>query len=366
MVLILTSYEDRNPFSIGNSKLQYEVTEAIRKSTSFFNSNLGTKTTAPSCVISGLSGISKTTTIRSVLSLIPQRIDHQSYKDNFFKQTQLVYVSFDCPASPSMKAFALNFFQAVDQAIGTSYFNTWLNRDRYSTEAHLWAIRETVLTHHIALVHIDEIQNILKLARSKDSPSLVYIESLFNKFGVSVVLSCTSDALTLFDSKSSETKNSYDITTSRRLMSDSQIEFKPLKVDSRDFISLFNAFFSKHTSIRKCEPPIEFKQYFHDRTCGIPAFIAKLAVHYHEYAIMLDHKVDYDIDLLDHIYKSQFSLFDAALEYVRVTERNLKRKPNEKEYENILPRDQNGKVQWGKKTQEDVKFKIAPTIKVPH
>jgi len=290
-------------------------------------------TTAPSVLTDGQSGSGKTTMIRNTLATIPQVVVHNSYRGQRFRQDQLVWISMDLPTNASPKALALNFFHAVDEALGcTNYHGAWSKKERATVESHQNAMRLVAETHHLGIIHIDEIQFMLKYASSKDSPSLTVIEGLFNKLGIPVVLSTTTQGLALFDTANGENQF-VDMTTTRRMLSERQYSCKLHKANSEFFNQLFDALFPPELCTEGRFPSEDFRRKFHHYSLGLPFMMVRLAHLHHEttyrrIARKPDNKGTIKTDCIESLektYERQFKLIHPALENLRAG--------NELEYE---------------------------------
>ncbi|WP_199526755.1 ATP-binding protein [Pseudoalteromonas sp. bablab_jr004] len=354
MELILCGYVDRNPFQPNYLNQRTTIGENAIEGVYDDNLNLSFSiSSAPSCVVTGISGTSKTTTVRSVLSLIPQVIEHESFHGKPFQTKQLTYVSFDCAASKSPKALALSFFAAVDAVLNTQYFKIWEKRSKESVERFYANMQLVAAKHHIGLIHIDEVQFFLKHITSADSPNLTVIESLFNKIGIPVVLSCTLEGLELFEPIPSKDPSKYpDMTTTRRMLDEREFDFGAYSLGSDEFNKIFTDFFPDRIC-RGSVPKDVFKAEFHRLTVGIPAIINRLARLHHEQVTIKKKKTD-DIEILNQVYRSQFRHIDFALEQLRMADQTAS--PNEtqlKNYEEALPRDSKGNAVWEVKKTGD-------------
>lgn len=324
--MLLTSYLHRNPMAAESNALKYFLGEQFHSKKTFAASMSLQRTTAPSVLIHGVSGAGKTTTIRNVLSCFPQVIEHSEYKGKLFKQTQLVWISIDLPATASLKALSLHFFYAVDKACGTNYYGVWKDKNRLSVDQHLNAIRLTAENHNLGIIHIDEMQFMLNYAKSKDAPTMGVVEALFNKIGIPVLLSCTTQGLALFQP---DTQNSTslapNLTTTRRMCSDREFRFATHKPDSQYFNSLFEALLPWGICEHNIHDIERFKSEFFTLSCGLTAIMTRLAQLFYELKFELidksgNHKtnnIDADIKLLRSVYKNQFSLIHPALTLLR-------------------------------------------------
>lgn len=340
MELTLTCYASKNPFEPNVRRATYNIAEEAKKDSYLTFCPTGL-TTAPSCLAHGPSGSSKSTTIRHVLSLIPQVISHTKFYDNVFKQDQLVWISFDCPTTPSPKALALNFFKAVDNALGTLYYESWVSKNRESVESHFGHMQLIAITHCIGFVHIDEVQFLLSYAKSKNAPTLQTIESLFNKIGVPLLLTTTSAGLALFEGTELSQGKLPNLTTSRRMLTEREFKFDTFKLDSNMFSELFDALYPSNLCTHGIIPDKNFRKRFHDLSAGLPAVMTRLARLHHEYVLQLN-KDTADETLLQKVFKSQFRLIDPALTQLRLG--------NVMEYENKLPKTKEGTNAWSDDT----------------
>jgi hypothetical protein len=362
--LILDTYSKSHPFNPKHSQYKYELAKQTHARPPYFDSNLElpSGTTASSMLIHGLSGIGKTIAIRTVLSWFPQVITHHSYNGKHYRQDQIVWISLDLPSTPSVKAFALNFFLAVDVALGTSnYYEAWSQQTRASVDQHLNAMRQIAKTHEVGLIHIDELKFMLKYAKSKDSPTLQMLEALFNKIGIPLVLSSTSAGLELLEMPLSRSTVNLDMTTTRRMLNDREIKFDLLRRDNKQFDKLFNAFFPSFLQRPGTELCPNFKDKFHHLSCGLPAIMARLAHLYHETLIQLvgkNSKVPPPVILLEHVYKQQFKLIGPALEQLRAR--------NVKQYEAMLSEIEQQRGAYSDKEKKAIRRgdkKIVPSVK---
>ncbi len=354
MQLILCGYVDRNPFEPKYVNQRTTIGDNAKEGVYDDNLNISFGiTSAPSCVVTGISGASKTTTVRTVLSLIPQIIEHKSYQGMPFQTRQLTYISFDCAASKSPKALALSFFAAVDAILNTQYFKKWEKHTKESVERFLANMQLVAARHHIGLIHIDEVQFLLKHLKSKDSPNLTVIESLFNKIGIPVVLSCTLEGLELFEPIPSKDQSKYpDMTTTRRMLDDREFVFGVYPLDSDEFNKIFNDFFPEAICLGGV-PTEAFKAEFHRLTAGVPAIINRLARLHHEQVHITNKKTN-DIEILNQIYSSQFRHIDFALEHLRLgIESGNPNSVQLTNYEEALPRDNVGNALWENNQADD-------------
>ncbi|MBU2115370.1 MAG: TniB family NTP-binding protein [Gammaproteobacteria bacterium] len=316
---LLDVYSSRSPFTANSNRLKYALAVAIQERKVV---QRNTMTNAPSMLVYGHSGAGKTTGILAILNVIPQVIVHREYAGKPYQQLQLVWISIDLPATPSIKALALSFFCAVDNALGTDYYDKWSRRNRDSVDQHITGMQLVAQTHELGLIHIDEMQFMLGYAQSKEKPSMVVLEAIFNKLGIPMLLSTTTAGLELFRADYSA-NGCADFTITRRMLSDRKIEFLPVQKGTEEFTRFINAMFPEQLLLNCTELSPEFIDQFHYLSCGLPAIMSRLARQHHEFLIQLVEKKGQalmrtdDVKLLLSVYKNQFTLIDDALGSLR-------------------------------------------------
>lgn len=326
--LLLHSYAYRNPLEPDAMALKMGLAAQYREKVErpVKCSVASHKTTASSVLVTGYSGAGKTTMIRSALSLIPQVIYHVEFEGKPYHQNQIVWLSLDMPSTPSLKALALNFFRAVDDATGsTDYFEQWDSRNRESVDRHLAGMQLVAATHEIGLVHIDELQFLLAYGKSDRAPTLTILEAMFNKIGIPMIISCTDSGLQLF-SKHVHVggKSQPEITTLRRLVNDREFRLETYSKDGGMFLKTLQALYPEWSLLNCTQLSTEFIATFYEHTCGLPAFMTRLAQVHQEYLVYLsqDGQLEPDastntISYLNTVFVSQFQLYKMALTYLK-------------------------------------------------
>jgi hypothetical protein len=150
--------------------------------------------TASGFTIIGISGIGKSRTINRILTWYPQVIVHSKYRDLPLSLYQLTWLKVDCPTDGSIKGLCINFFQAVDERLGTNYFRKF-GSARNSIDMLLPRMVQIASLHCLGLLVIDEIQH-LSVAKSGGADKMLnFFVTLVNTISVPIVLIGTPKAL---------------------------------------------------------------------------------------------------------------------------------------------------------------------------
>ena len=151
--------------------------------------------TAQSMILIGCSGNGKTTAIKQLLSLYPQVIYHPDRN-----LEQVVYLKIDCSHDGSLKELCLNFFRAMDSALGTSnYERQYSMSKRPSIETLLAAMAQVANAHAVGVLIIDEIQHLSRSRSGGSEKMLNFFVTLVNTIGLPVILVGTPRAREIFE-----------------------------------------------------------------------------------------------------------------------------------------------------------------------
>jgi hypothetical protein len=181
----------RNPVAKGHWVGLNDKVNSVRNA---HPSKLFLQSKARGFAIVGIGGMGKTTTVLNILSQYPQVIIHNRYKGEDFILKQLVWLIIQCPRDGSAKTLCLNFFQIIDDILGTSYRQRY-GGSRRTAEELLPEMARVAALHGLGLLVLDEIQN-LSLAKSGGAASLLnFFVNMENTIGVPYLFIGTPKAL---------------------------------------------------------------------------------------------------------------------------------------------------------------------------
>lgn len=191
-MLIRQSYIGRNP---ANASFQKHLNNGFDRIVSK-NVDLPVKndaySTATGFSIVGPSGCGKTSAILRSLSDYPLAIFHPD-----LHIIQIPWLKLECPRNGSLVELCYRFFRAVDQRIGTGYFETYC-RPRVGVDSLISEMAQIANLHAIGVLIIDEIQFLSRVRSGGDQAMLKFFVTLTNSIGVPVVLVGTPAARALF------------------------------------------------------------------------------------------------------------------------------------------------------------------------
>lgn len=138
--LLRQGYLARNPLKPQFLQHLKKSDEIIKGINGVLETNELFRTTASGFSIVGVSGMGKSTAVNQILRMYPQVIIHSRYKETKFSVYQLVWLKLDCPFDGSIKGLCIEFFNKVDNLLGTDYYKKirkWTLQRRQHGECYL-------------------------------------------------------------------------------------------------------------------------------------------------------------------------------------------------------------------------------------
>lgn len=187
-ILLRQGYIARNIVQPQYARRANQIYQAIQnKGGKTIENYVDVPTSASGFTLIGPSGMGKTTNLKNILGLYPQVIAHPEHS-----VYQVVWIKVDCPHAGSLKGLCLDVFKEIDHLIGTNYFKKF-GSTRNSEDYMLAQVAQLAHTHHLGMLVIDEMQNLVNARRSKDD-LLNFLVKMDNIIGVPVIRVGTNEA----------------------------------------------------------------------------------------------------------------------------------------------------------------------------
>ena len=204
-VCLRQGYLNRDPMGRQYALMANESYEAMREKRPV-RPVPGYHPNASGFTIIGVSGVGKSTAVESVLSLYPQVIRHSVYRGEPMPVTQIVWLKLDCPHDGSRGELCYRFFKAIDDCVGTSYFDQY-KKSRITIDSMLTLMQRIAQEYSLGLLCVDEVQH-LSLAKGGADAMLNFFVTLVNTIGLPVILIGTSKALPILQGEFRQARRS--------------------------------------------------------------------------------------------------------------------------------------------------------------
>ena len=187
-VLLMQGYIARNILKPQYARRANQIYQAIQgKGGKTIENYVDVPTSASGFTFIGPSGMGKTTNLKNILDLYPQVIAHPEHNTY-----QIIWIKVDCPHAGSLKGLCIDVFKEIDRLLGTKYFKKF-GSTRNSEDYMLAQVAQLAHTHHLGMLVIDEMQNLINARRSKDD-LLNFLVKMDNIIGVPVIRVGTNEA----------------------------------------------------------------------------------------------------------------------------------------------------------------------------
>lgn len=304
---------------------------------------------AMATVAVGHSGTGKTRSVQRALQCYPQQIIvHDHFPNLNGPHAQMVWLSVDIPPSGRREDLAANLMIAWDNAMATiapngiRRFEDVLSKTHRKGQQMLDEWLQVAISHFLGGLHLDEVQNLFKLATLKqrrrtgkhhtgpelaiaEDECLRWILSLLNRWNIPVIFSGTPDGVGALTKR---------MSTAERISVGGYHKLAPFSdPDSKTFGTFFVELLRHQYVKTPLSDSDEFRCLVLDLTAGVPRIIIALWIAAHRVAF---EKMDDTLEFAD-FQKAASTLLAPlapAVAALRSGDPELMRR-----YEDLIPRD---------------------------
>ena len=238
--------------------------------------------------------------------MFQQVITHENYKDEKLNVTQIVYLKFNCPSDASRRALCNNFFSAIDEVLGTNFYEENNNKN-IPIETLEKNIKKLCLTYHIGLIVIDELQN-LSIAKAGGAQiAMQFFESIVNELHVSLAFVGTYDCFYLYADK---------FRTARRMSTEGIIDLEQPQEDDETWNQLLEKLWKFQWVQNPGVLTSDIRHTAYELAQGITVCTVMLLKHANAYAIENGEET-ITAETLTNVYNEEFKLLMPALNALR-------------------------------------------------
>jgi hypothetical protein len=308
-------YVGRNPME--SSTMRYLHGATGNSSTAMFNS------TASTFSLVGLSGMGKTTALKSVLRLYPQVIRHARYNGREFIHTQIVWLKLDCPHDGLLSGLCRAFFRAVDNALGDKEYKKYYTSKMGISEL-IQGMVQVAKTYFVGALFIDELQHLKAATTGGEDNMLNFFVNLINEIGIPVVFIGTNSMTSLF---------SKIMRNARRATGLGLYDFKQPPQDDVSWELLLNTMWQYQWVTEPVELSEGLRRQIYYYTQGVTDILAKLMILGQRYAIQSGRE-KLDGAVFKHVASTKMKLLEPPLTALRSNDPKRMAR-----FEDLLPTD---------------------------
>lgn len=257
---IREAYVARNPLSVQDRQRRHAIAYQGHDGVPFPHD---WKSSAQGSVFLGNSGSGKTTLIDAWSLPYQVVIEHSRYKGYDLKCRQVPWIKIRVSHDATLKGLCLQFFQTIDQLLGTDYRAEARRIGSIAAMAQLMGKVATAVS--LGMVGVDEVQN-LKAARGGNAEFVLNLFSeITEQIGIGLVVVATPAFESVVDRS---------VRNLRKLNSGGEIFFKPMRRNDPQWLNLTEELWDYTYTKKKGRLTDDTRSAWYQASAGNPAFTA--------------------------------------------------------------------------------------------
>ena len=253
--------------------------------------------------ITGNAGVGKTSAVQRCIEIIT---NNKLIKTKKPYREIIPILEVETVSDCSIKNLLFSILMRVDEQLGTNFYE--YNSSQNVTTDVLLAAVANVLTNHVALLCIDEIERIVENKRG--SMLMNYLTQLINQSNVGICFIGTEASNNFFEMEE---------YLARRTIG---ISFNKMPYDEK-FYSFCETLFLYQFTENKVSLNSELVRWFYDHSNGLPSMVVSLYAEAQREAI-ISGKEKIDRELLDRVFKANYGTMTTYIELKDVQKRIIK------------------------------------------
>ncbi|MGO9952486.1 MAG: ATP-binding protein [Dissulfurispiraceae bacterium] len=218
---------------------------------------------APSISLFGVSGTGKTTVVERALWFLPRAVRHSKY--GF---VQVGWLKLECPPDGSPKQFLLDILEKLDERIGTQYREEIAkNVNSAAIDSLIRSIAKILASHHVGMLVIDEIQNLLDANGVGQAKMINMLVSYVNEVKIPMVIIGTPRALKMLEGT---------FRVARRVGDHGSFVWDALPYEE-EYMYFLERLFKYQWTLTAAPLTKEISKTFYERTQGIHVLTVRLS-----------------------------------------------------------------------------------------
>lgn len=310
--MIKIGYQSRNPLlSMYNRQFAIGWDKILESGLDENGANIaGNIQTAQSSTEIGLSGMGKSKIYERILKLLfPQVIHHSKYKERKLLMTQVVWLKIECPSGKSVGALCKNFYAAVDELLGSNFYEKHGGKGGTTDDLAKRMVKVTAQIN-LGVLIIDEIQNVHKAHSGGDERMINFITELVNTIGIPVIVIGTFKAMYLYKKSLANARRGVPDIYSENITSF-------LLEESWEWNEFIESLWDLQYTIEYTPMTDELKHAMYYHTLGIPDITAKLFMHVQAKAILNGSNEKITVSLINEVSSKSLRLLQPVFEKIR-------------------------------------------------